>query len=156
MSSFVFCRVFIVLVDFRLHCVTDHCNSLHVHKKKSRLVIAIWQGSWTSRTKNRFISWKFESAATFSAPAQEGNLLFLSALSARKKLHSFPSKSNHLQLCRTLGPTQPVPGAQIVERERKIKRAKELHYLNAWNRLGPTRLSSQACDRLCAYQLICI
>ena len=66
MSSFVFCRVFIVLVDFRLHCITDHCNSLH--KTKSRLVIAIWQGSWTSRTKNRFISRKFESAAIFFSP----------------------------------------------------------------------------------------
>ena len=99
MSSFVFCRVFIVFGGFWTS-LRNHCNSLH--KTKSRLVIAIWQGSWTSRTKNCFISRKFESAAIVSAPAQEGNLLFLSALSARKKLHSFPSKSNHL--CRILGP----------------------------------------------------
>ena len=34
--------------------------------------------------------------ANFSAPAQEGNLFFLSERSARKKIHNFPIKSSHL------------------------------------------------------------
>ena len=38
----------------------------------------------------RFFSRKFESAAIFSAPTQEGNFLFLSVLSARKKAAFFP------------------------------------------------------------------
>ena len=46
-----------------------------------------------------FFSPKFKSAANFSAPAQEGNLFFLSGRSARKKIHNFPIKSSHL--CRT-------------------------------------------------------
>ena len=56
-----------------------------------------------------------------SAPTQEGNLLFLSKRSARKKLYNFPIKLNHL--CRTSR--------------------------HVW-------LSSSACDRCCAYQVICI
>ena len=43
-----------------------------------------------------FFSLKFKSAANFSAPAQEGNLFFLSGRSARKKIHNFPIKSSHL------------------------------------------------------------
>ena len=57
-------------------------------------------GSWTIRNKNVvFFSPKFKSAANFSAPAEEGNLFFLSGRSARKKIHNFPIKSSHL--CRT-------------------------------------------------------
>ena len=56
-------------------------------------------GSWTSRNKNAVFLPKFKSAANFSAPAQEGNLFFLSGRSARKKIHNFPIKSSHL--CRT-------------------------------------------------------
>ena len=76
------------------------CYSLH--KRKWRLVTSIWQrvaGSWTSRNKNGVFSPKFKSAANFSAPAQEGNLLFLSGRLSRKKLHNFLIKSSHL--CRT-------------------------------------------------------
>ena len=43
-----------------------------------------------------FFSPKFKSTANFSAPAQEGNLFFLSGRSARKKIHNFPIKSSHL------------------------------------------------------------
>ena len=37
-----------------------------------------------------FFSPKFKSTANFSAPAQEGNLFFLSGISAQKKIDNFP------------------------------------------------------------------
>ena len=39
---------------------------------------------------------KLKSAANFSSPAQEGNLVFLCGRSARKKIHDFLIKSSHL------------------------------------------------------------
>ena len=61
-----------------------------------RLVTSIWHGPGPVTTRIPFFSLKFKSAANFSAPAQEGNLLFLSGRSDRKKIHNFPIKSSHL------------------------------------------------------------
>ena len=96
MYSTVFWCLLVVLLDF-LALLHNHCYFLH--KTKSRLVISIWQGPGPVATKMPFFSPKFKSAANFSAPAQEGNLFFLSGRSARKKIHNFPIKSSHL--CRT-------------------------------------------------------
>ena len=52
-----------------------------------------------SQQECRFFSPKFKSTANFSAPAQEGNLFFLSGRSAQIKIHNFPIKSSHL--CQT-------------------------------------------------------
>ena len=80
-----------------LALLRNHCYSFH--RTKWRLVTSIWQGPGPIATRMPFFSPKLKSAATFSAPAQEGNLLFLSGRSARKKIHNFPNKSSHL--CRT-------------------------------------------------------
>ena len=74
-----------------------------------------------SQQKCRFFAEIHVCCNFFSAATQEGNLLFPSKRSARKKLYNFPIKLNHL--CRTSR--------------------------HVW-------LSSSACDRCCAYQLICI
>ena len=57
----------------------NHCYSFH--RTKWRLVSSIWQGPGPIATRMPFFSPKLKSAATFSAPAQEGNLLFLSGRS---------------------------------------------------------------------------
>ena len=44
-------------------------------------------GLWTSRNKNAVFLLKFKSTANFSAPAQEGNLFFLSARFKSRHLH---------------------------------------------------------------------
>ena len=75
----------------------NHCYSFH--RTKWRLVTSICRGPGPVTKKMPFFSPKFKSAAKFSAPAQEGNLFFLSGRSARKKIHNFPIKSSHL--CRT-------------------------------------------------------
>ena len=75
----------------------NHCYSFH--RTKWRLVTSICRGPGPDATRMPFSSPKFKSTANFSAPAQEGNLFFLSGRSARKKIHNFPIKSSHL--CRT-------------------------------------------------------
>ena len=72
----------------------NHCYSFH--RTKWRLVTSIWQGPGPVATRLPFFSPKFKSAAPFSAPAQEGNLFFLSGRSAWKKIHNFSIKSSHL------------------------------------------------------------
>ena len=71
-----------------------YCYSFH--RTKLRLVTSICRGPGPVATRMLFFSPKFKSAANFSAPAQEGNLFFLSGRSARKKIHNFPFKSSHL------------------------------------------------------------
>ena len=80
-----------------LALLRNHCYSFH--RTKWRLVTSICRGPGPVATRMPFFSPKFKSAANFSAPAQEGNLFFLSGRSARKKIHNFPIKSSHL--CRT-------------------------------------------------------
>ena len=63
------------------------------------LVTSICRGPGPVATRMPFFSPKFKSTANFLAPAQEGNLFFLSGRSARKKIHNFHTKSGHL--CRT-------------------------------------------------------
>ena len=63
---------------------------------KWRLVTSIWRGRGPVATRMPFFSPKFKSAANFSAPAQEGNLIFLSGRSARKKIHNLCIKLSHL------------------------------------------------------------
>ena len=75
----------------------NHCYSFH--RTKWRLVTSICRGPGPDATRMPFSSPKFKSTANFSAPAQKGNLFFLSGRSARKKIHNFPIKSSHL--CRT-------------------------------------------------------
>ena len=104
---------------FFLALLHNHCYSLY--KTKSRLVTSIWQGPGPVATKMPFFRRNSSLLQISSAPTQEGNLLFLSKRSARKKLYNFPIKLNHL--CRTSR--------------------------HVW-------LSSSACDRCCAYQVICI
>ena len=86
------CRVTVFLA--LLH---NHCYSLH--KTKSRLVTSIWQGPGPVAIKMPFFRRNSSLLQIFSAPTQEGNLLFLSKRSARKKLYNFPIKLNHM--CRT-------------------------------------------------------
>ena len=93
--STVFWCLFVVLLDFWLYCVTTVTPFIRRSQGwslRSRRVL-------TSRNKNAVFLPKFKSAAIFSAPAQEGNLFFLSGRSARKKIHNFSIKSSHL--CRT-------------------------------------------------------
>ena len=80
-----------------LALLRNHCYSFH--RTKWRLVTSICQGPGPVATRMPFFSPKFKSTANFSAPAQEGNLFFLSGRSVRKKIHNFSIKSSHL--CRT-------------------------------------------------------
>ena len=64
------------------------------------MVISFWQGPGPAATKMSSFRRNSSLLQNFSAPNQEGNLLFLSKRSARKKLYNFPIKLNHL--CRTL------------------------------------------------------
>ena len=66
---------------------------------KSRLFTSIWQSPGPVATKIRFFAEIQVCCKFFSAPTQEGNLLFLSKRSSRKRLYNFPIKLNHL--CRT-------------------------------------------------------
>ena len=83
---------------FFLALLRNHCYSFH--ETKWRLVALIWHGPGPVATRVPLFSLKFKSATNFSAPAQEGNLFFLSGRSARKTIHNFPMKSSHL--CRTV------------------------------------------------------
>ena len=83
------CRLLVFLAWWRNHCYS-------FHRRKLRLVTSICRGTGPVATRMLFFSPKFKSAANFSAPAQEGNLFFLSGRSARKKIHNFPIKSSHL------------------------------------------------------------
>ena len=80
-----------------LALLRNHCYSFH--RTKWRLVTSICRGPGPVATRMPFFSPKFKSTANFSAPAQEGNLFFLSRRSARKKIHNFPIKWSYL--CRT-------------------------------------------------------
>ena len=83
---------------FFLALLRNCCYSFH--RTKWRLVTSICRGPGPVATRMPgFFSPKFKSTANFSAPAQEGNLFFLSGRSARKTIHNFPIKSSHL--CRT-------------------------------------------------------
>ena len=82
---------------FFLALLHNRCYSLH--KTKSRLVTLIWQGPGPVATKMPFFRRNSSLLQIFSAPTQEGNLLFLSKRSARKKLYNFAIKLNHL--CQT-------------------------------------------------------
>ena len=98
MYSTVFqCLLVVLRLFFFFALLHNHCYS--PHKAKSRLVISIWLGPGPVATK--MLSFRRNSSLLqiFSAPTQEGNLLFLSKRSARKKLYNFPIKLNHL--CRT-------------------------------------------------------
>ena len=90
MYSTAFWYLFVVLLVV-LALLRNRCYSFHRTKWR--------QGPWPVETRMPFFSRKFKSAASFSAPALEGNLFFLSGRSARKKIHNFPIKSSHL--CRT-------------------------------------------------------
>ena len=59
----------------------NHCYSFQ--RTKWRLVTSIWQGPGPIAIRMPFFSPILKSVATFSAPAQEGNLLFLSGRSER-------------------------------------------------------------------------
>ena len=95
MYSTAFWYLFVVLLVF-LALLRNHCYSFH--RTKWRLVTSICRGPGPVATRMPFFSPKFKSAANFSAPAQKGNLFFLSGRSARKKIHNFPIKSSHLCL----------------------------------------------------------
>ena len=75
-------------------CRRNRCYSFH--RTKWRLLTSICRGPGPVATRMPFFSPKFKSTANFSAPAQEGNLFFLSGRSARKKIHNVPIKSSHL------------------------------------------------------------
>ena len=94
-SAAVWC-LFVVLLFFWLYCVTTVTPFIERSEGWSLPSVGVLD---QSQKKCRFFSPKFKSAANFSAPAQEGNLFFLSGRSAGKKIHNFPIKSSHL--CRT-------------------------------------------------------
>ena len=114
-------RCLLVVLLFFLALLHNHCYCYSLHKTRSRLVTSIWQGPGPVATKMPFFRRNSSLLQIFSAPTQEGKLLFLSKRTDRKKLYNFSIKLNHL--CRTSR--------------------------HVW-------LSSSACDRCCAYQLICI
>ena len=92
-STAFWCLLVVLLIFFTL--LRNRCYSFHRTKWSLRSVGVLDQ----SQQECRFFSPKFKSTANFSAPAQEGNLFFLSGRSARKKILNFPIKSSHL--CRT-------------------------------------------------------
>ena len=96
MYSTAFWCLFVVLLFFWLYCVTTVTPFIERSEGWSLRSGRVLD---QSQQECRFFSPKLKSAATFSAPAQEGNLLFLSGRSARKKIHNFPNKSSHS--CRT-------------------------------------------------------
>ena len=91
--STAFWCLFVVLLVF-LALLRNHSYSFH--RTKRRLVTLICRGLGPLATRMPFFSPKFKSTANFSAPAQDGNLFFLSGRSARKKIHNFPIKSSYL------------------------------------------------------------
>ena len=117
MYSFVFCHVFSVLVDFRLHCVTTVTPFIKDEVKAGHCDLA---GILDDSHQKLFYFAEIRIRCNFfsSSPRRKPPLP-LCAIGSKKGSFFFPSKSN--RLCRTLGPI--------------------------W-------LSSQACDRLCAYQLM--
>ena len=94
-STAFWCLIVVSLLFLAL--LRNRCYSFH--RTKWRLVTSIGRGPGPVATRIPFFSPKFKSTANFSAPAQEGNLSFLSGRSARKKIHNFSIKSSHL--CRT-------------------------------------------------------
>ena len=90
-------RCLLVVLLFFLALLHNHCYSLN--KTKLRLVTSIWQGPRPVATKMPLFRQNSSLRQIFSAPIQEGNLIFLSKRWARKKLYNFPIKLNHL--CRT-------------------------------------------------------
>ena len=86
------CRLLACLALLR-----NRCYIYSFHRTKWRLVTSICRGPGPVATRMPFFSPKFKSTANFSAPAQEGNVFFLSGRSARKKIHNFPIKSSHLR-----------------------------------------------------------
>ena len=84
----------LVVLLVSLALLHNHCYSLH--KTKSRLVTSIWQCCWPVAAKMPFFRRNSSLLQIFSAATQEGNLLFPSKRSARKKLYNFPIKLNHL------------------------------------------------------------
>ena len=103
MYSTAFLCLFVVLLIF-LALLRNRCYSLH--RTKWRLVTSICRGPGPVAKKMPFFSPKFKSAANFSAPAQEGNLFFLSERSAQKK--SIISSSNRA-ICAGLRGTSGFP-----------------------------------------------
>ena len=87
------CRFNGVLALLHNHC---YSSTDSFHRTKWRLVTSIWRGPGLVATRIPFFSPKFKSTANFSAPAQEGNLFFLSGRSAQKKIYNFPIKLSHL------------------------------------------------------------
>ena len=85
--STVFRYLLVVLLVF-LALLHNHCYFLY--KTKSRLVTSIWQCPGPVATKMPFFRRNSSLPQIFSAATQEGNLLFLSKRSARKKLYNFP------------------------------------------------------------------
>ena len=75
--------LFTVLFFLAFYCITD-CYSLH--KTKTSLLTSIWQSPGPVATKMPLFRRNWSLCKFFSAPTQEGNLLFLSKRSVRKKL----------------------------------------------------------------------
>ena len=95
-STEFWCLFVVLLFFFWLYCIITVTPFIERSEGWS-----LWSG-WVldlSQQECQFFSPKFKSAANFSAPAQEGNLSFLSGRSAREKIHNLPIKSSHL--CQT-------------------------------------------------------
>ena len=91
------CLIVVYCFFFWLYCVTTVTPFIERSEGWSLRSVGVLDQSQQECVF--FFSPKFKSTANFSAPAQEGNLFFLSGRSARKKIHNFPIKSSHL--CRT-------------------------------------------------------
>ena len=109
MYSTAFWCLFVVLLIF-LALLRNRCYSFH--RTKWRLVTSICRGPGPAATRMPFFSPKFKSAANFSAPAQEENLIFLpSSLGDRLEKRSIISPTNRA-ICAGLRVTsgfRPVP-----------------------------------------------
>ena len=91
--STAFWCLFVVLLFFFLALLRNHCYSFHRTIGWSLWSLGVLD---QSQQECRFLP-KLKSAANFSAPAQERNVV--SGRSARKKIYKFAIKSSHL--CRT-------------------------------------------------------
>ena len=90
-----------------VYCITT--VTPFIRRTKSWLVTSIWQGHGPVATKMPLFCRNSSLLQTFSAPTQEGNLLFLSKRSAQKKLYNFPIILNHLCRLRGTSGFRPVP-----------------------------------------------
>ena len=72
---------------FRRNCINNLTQDDNKDKVDDKVGHCDLTGSWTSRNKNAVFCWNSNPLQIFSSPAQEGNILFLSARFNSSHLH---------------------------------------------------------------------